>query len=87
MPLLLASATLPTARGTVLVAVESSVEAYAAALEGWGANLGPTSLRVVELRPGGAELASALTARDVQVVVAIGSHALAAVNSLTPPHR
>ena len=84
MPFLLAGATLPTAGGAVLVAVESGVEAYAAALEGLGATLRPNSLRVVELRPVGAELTSAVSARDVQVVVAIGSHALAAVNSLHP---
>ncbi len=83
--LLLAGVTLPAASGTVVVAVEPDIEPYAAALAGLASTLGPDSLRVVDPRPGGGDdLTRALTARDVQAVVAIGSFALAAVNLRRP---
>ena len=77
--MLLLAATIPAARATVLVAVETGVEAYAAALEGVGAALGVGAFRVVELRASGPDLSQALGAKDVQAVVAIGSRALAEV--------
>ncbi len=83
--ILLAAALVPAARPSVLVAVEPGIEAYATALQGLTSVLGPTTVRVVELRPGGGDLGLAMSARDVQVVVAVGGRALAEVHARRVP--
>jgi ABC-type uncharacterized transport system substrate-binding protein len=50
-------------------------------LEGLGAGLGANAFRVVELRNGEPELARALSAKDTQLIIAVGSRALAEVQS------
>ncbi len=80
-PYLLAAASLPPARGAIVVAYESGVDAYAEALEGIGATLGSSTLRLVDLNAAGADLTRALGAPGVQLVIAVGSRALAEVQS------
>jgi len=84
MPALLSGATLPVARGAIVVASESGVDAYAEALEGLDAALGSGPMRVVDVRSGGAALAGALAAVDVQLVIAVGGPALAEVQLRKP---
>jgi putative tryptophan/tyrosine transport system substrate-binding protein len=72
--LLLSSVGVP-GQATVVVAVESGVEAYEAAVAGLGEALSPNGYRVVDVRSGGAGLAQAASAKDVQLVVAVGSGA------------
>ena len=71
------------AHAAVLVAYESGVEAYAEALEGLKEVLGPGGVQVLDLRTAGnePELPRLLAARNVRIVVAMGSQALAAVRS------
>ncbi len=76
--LLLAAAITPQAHPSVLIAVEPGVEAYTTALDGLTAALGQTAFRVIQLGPG-TDLRQAIGMRDVQLVVAIGGHALAEV--------
>lgn len=73
--LLLAAASLPVAQGAIVVAYESGVDAYAQALEGLSGALGSNNLRLLDLRASGADLGSAVSGRDVQLVIAIGSRA------------
>ena len=80
-PVLLAVTSLPPGNAAIVVAYESGVDAYAEALEGMGAALGPQNLRVVDLHAAGADLTRALSLRDVQLVIAVGSRALAEVQS------
>jgi ABC-type uncharacterized transport system substrate-binding protein len=74
----------PAGRGAVLVAYESGVDAYAEALQGIKAGLGADAVRAVDVR-GPADLARALAAPDVRLVIAIGSGALKAVHSRAIP--
>lgn len=82
-PVLLAVTSLAPGRAAVVVAYESGVDAYAEALEGIQEALGANGLRAVDLHAAGADLARALSARDVQLVIAVGSRALAGVESRT----
>lgn len=68
------------APAAVLVAYESGVAAYGDALRGLEASLGAEGMQALDLREPGAEarLNQAL-AKNVQVVVAVGSQAVAAV--------
>ncbi len=83
-PVVLAAATIPPARASVLVAVESGVEAYSAALEGLGSVLGANSYTVIDVRPGGANLGHALASPDLQLIIAVGSRAAAEIGSRRP---
>lgn len=80
-PVLLAVTSMPPGKAAIVVAYESGVDAYAQALEGMGAALGPNTLRMVDLHAGSDDLTRALGARDVQLVIAVGSRALAEVQS------
>jgi ABC-type uncharacterized transport system substrate-binding protein len=64
-----------------VVVYESGVGAYSEALEGLSAGLGTNAFRVVELRNGAPEIARALNAKDTQLIIAVGSRALAEVQS------
>lgn len=78
---LVAAASLPMARGAIVVAYESGVDAYAEALDGLGGALGANNLRRLDLRGSAADLGRAVSGRDVQLVIAIGSRALADVQA------
>ncbi|MBZ5727316.1 MAG: hypothetical protein LAP87_20245 [Acidobacteriia bacterium] len=78
---LLATASPAAAPGDILVAYESGVDAYAEALQGLSAVLGPNAFRALDLRAGNHDLGQALAARDIRLVVAVGSRALAEVQS------
>ncbi|HEY2012771.1 MAG TPA: ABC transporter substrate binding protein [Bryobacteraceae bacterium] len=79
---LLAAVSLPVAApATIVVAYESGVDAYAEALEGIGATLGSSNLRIVDLHGADADLTRALGSRDVQLVIAVGSRAVAEVQA------
>lgn len=84
--LICASVGLPAAPAAVVVTYESSVEAFDEALHGLQAALATNGVQTVDLRSPGSEgaLAQALTGREVRVVVAMGSQALAAVRSRNP---
>jgi ABC-type uncharacterized transport system substrate-binding protein len=66
-----------------LVVTESGVPAYAEALEGLTGGLGATTVRVVDIQGanGADDLARSLEARETQVVVAVGSRALAELHA------
>jgi ABC-type uncharacterized transport system substrate-binding protein len=76
---LLAAALAQPAPAAVVVVTESGVPAYADAIEGLTAGLGANLGQIVDLRAATAanSLARLLEARDTQVVVAVGSRALA----------
>ena len=65
----------------VVVVHESGVDAYAEALQGVGAVLGSTAYRLIDLQSATAarDLAGALEDKDVRLVIAVGSRALAEV--------
>jgi putative ABC transport system substrate-binding protein len=81
--LLWAWAVLSASPPPVLVAHDSSVEAFGEALEGLKAVLGPAGIQILDLRTPGAEteLAGVLSRHEVRMVIAIGSEALAAVRA------
>jgi ABC-type uncharacterized transport system substrate-binding protein len=81
---LLAAASLPVAHGAIVVAYESGVDAYAEALEGLAGALGSNNLRLLDLRAPGTDLGHAVSERDVQLVIAVGSGALAGVQARRP---
>lgn len=85
--ILLAAAWLPAAPATVLVAYESGPDAYAEALEGLDAVLGPNAYRLVDFRGGlgAADVVREMRAKDVRLIVAVGSRVLAEVQSHNPP--
>jgi putative ABC transport system substrate-binding protein len=78
-PVLLTAAALPSNSSTVLVAFESGIEPYAEAVEGLSAVVGPRNVQLCDVRQGDADLPAALKARDLKVVVTVGSRAAAAV--------
>lgn len=78
-PLVLVAVSLPAGHGATVVAYESGVDAYAEALEGISATLGLSTLRLVDLNSAEADLTRAIGARDVQLIIAVGSRALAEV--------
>jgi len=80
---LLAAGGLPASRAATVVVYESGVEAYEEALEGLASILGPNSFRAVDLQAPTAEkdLVTALDGKDVRIVIAIGSRALAEVRA------
>lgn len=82
--LILGSAATPGAAAVVVV-YESGVEAFRDALGGVRAAIGPAAIQAVDLRTSDSEsrLTQALVG-DVQVVVAMGSPALAAVKARAP---
>ncbi|SPF33345.1 putative ABC transporter substrate-binding protein [Candidatus Sulfopaludibacter sp. SbA4] len=80
-PVLLALTSMPPGNAAIVVAYESGVDAYAEALEGMGSALGSSNIRVVDLQTAGADLTRAVSARDVQLVIAVGSRALGEVQS------
>ncbi len=77
----LAAVSLPTSHGAIVVFCEPGVDAYDQALEGLGAGLGTNAFRVVDLRIGEPGITRALSAKDTQLVIAVGSHALAVAQS------
>lgn len=79
--ILWAATSAPPGHAAIVVAYESGVDAYAEALQGIGSALGPQTVRAVNLQAADADLSRALGARDVQIVVAVGSRALAEVQS------
>jgi ABC-type uncharacterized transport system substrate-binding protein len=81
--ILLAAAVARPAPASVLVVTESGVPAYAEALEGLTGGLGATTVRVVDIQGanGADDLARSLEARETQVVVAVGSRALAELHA------
>jgi putative tryptophan/tyrosine transport system substrate-binding protein len=82
--LFLAAVSLPASHAAIVVVYEPGVDAYAEALEGLGAGLGTNPFRVVEL-PGEPDLTRALNAKDTQLIIAVGSRALAVVQSHKAP--
>jgi putative tryptophan/tyrosine transport system substrate-binding protein len=80
-PVLLAVTSMPQGNAAIVVAYESGVDAYTEALEGMGSALGSNSFRLVDMQAAGADLTRSLTARDVQLVIAVGSRALAEVQA------
>jgi ABC-type uncharacterized transport system substrate-binding protein len=76
--LLAASVTNPV-QGSVVVVTESGVPAYAEAVDGLTHGLGAQLARVVDIRAANAanDLARSLEAKETRVVVAVGSRALA----------
>ena len=72
---------LPTAHAAIVVLYEPGVDAYSEAFEGLCAGLGGNAVRVVDLRQGEPTLTRALSAKDTQLIVAVGSRALAEVQS------
>ncbi|HEV3198250.1 MAG TPA: ABC transporter substrate binding protein [Bryobacteraceae bacterium] len=79
--LCLAAVSLPASQAAIVVVYEPGVDAYAEALEGLGAGLASNPFRVVELPGGKPQLARILNAKDTQLIIAVGSRALAAVQS------
>jgi ABC-type uncharacterized transport system substrate-binding protein len=84
LPALLAAATALEVNASILVAVESGIEAYDEAIKGMDAFLGSNGYRRVDLRPGAPELDKALASPSLRVIVAIGSRALAELNARRP---
>jgi len=86
IPSLLAVAWTSPASVPVVVGYESGVEAYTEALAGVASTLGPNSFRAVDLnaRGGEGELARALEPGGLRLIIAVGSGALAAVDSRHP---
>jgi ABC-type uncharacterized transport system substrate-binding protein len=82
--LCLAAISLPASHAAIVVVYEPGVDAYAEALEGLGAGLGANAFRVVELPGAEPGLTRTLNAKDTQLIIAIGSRALAAVQSHKP---
>ncbi len=82
--ILVVAAVAPTARPSVLIAVEPGVDAYVAAIDGLTSVLRQSAVRVVEAKCGGTELLQAIAAPDLQAVVAVGGSALADVRRLRP---
>jgi ABC-type uncharacterized transport system substrate-binding protein len=84
--LVLAAALHPPVQAGIVVAYESGVDAYTEAMEGLQAGLGAAVPATIDLHaPGGAaELARTLGARDVKLVIAVGSRALAEVQARKP---
>ena len=82
-PVLFAAASMSPGNAAIVVAYESGVDAYAEALEGVASSLGP-NVRAVDLQAAGSDLTRALSARDVQLVIVVGSRAMAEVQSRRP---
>ena len=80
--LLLAAVTFPASHAAIIVVSEPGVEAYTQAVEGVAAVLGPNTFHVVALREGDPAFSRILSARDTQLVIAVGRRALAAVQPL-----
>ena len=78
----LAAAIMPPAPGHVLVVTESGVPAFADAVAGVTASLGPAA-RVVDIGTprGSLDLTEALQSRDTHMVVAIGNRAVSEVGA------
>ena len=74
----LLAALLPPARGGVLIAYESDLEAYTQAFDGVKAGLNSSQYRAIDIgdKTAASGLRDALGARDINVVVAIGGRAL-----------
>ncbi len=83
---LYAAALYPPVQAGIVVAYESEVDAYTEAVEGLRAGMGGTLPAMIDLHApgGGAELDRAVAARDVRLVIAVGSHALAEVQNRKP---
>ena len=81
----LAAAIMPPAPGHVLVVTESGVPAFADAVAGVTASLGPAA-RVVDIGTprGSLDLTEALQSRDTHMVVAIGNRAVSEVAARKP---
>lgn len=84
--LLCVAALYPPVQAGIVVAYESEVDAYSEAVEGLRAGMGGTLAAAIDLhaRGGGAELDKAVAARDVRLLIAVGSHALAEVQNRKP---
>ncbi len=83
---LLAAALHGSVQAGIVVAYESGVDAYAEAIEGMKSSLGAAPALLIDLKSlnGPLELTRALSSRDARLVVAVGSRALAEVESRKP---
>jgi putative ABC transport system substrate-binding protein len=80
------AASISPAAGPIVVAYESNVDAYTAAVAGLDAATAGKLLRIIDLRSatGAGDLTRAIASSDVRLVVAVGSGAVAEVQARRP---
>ena len=81
----LATVLFPPSQGAILVIQEPGVEAYDQAVEGLRTVIGPNALRVIELRDGDPSLARAVSAKETQLIIAVGRRALSSLQPYKGP--